>query len=302
MKKFIPVLLILLCIALLTGCSCDHQWTEATCTEASRCLRCDSVEAEALGHSWQDADCVTPRTCDRCGTAEGDALGHSWTEASCTAPSTCTRCAATDGDPLEHNWTGEATLYAAPVCSVCGTEGQPLPGYLAQNGLAPNTQPWTAAEYTTCTYVRPDLDTTGAFQTSAVEIFESDATHRAKRGYEWRRIEISVTFSDNNSGYYGTNVAWARADYYQDQELNPAGKQERFAVVYQGKEYRCLATYESTVSFFSDNSSICQITCYVQVPMGYDGVVLAFHHGSIDVTGMHLHQVEDPNMLLCRLA
>ncbi len=303
MKKIIPILLtLLLCAAVLTGCSCQHEWVEATCDAPKMCSKCNAVEGDALGHSWVDADCETPKRCSRCALTEGNALGHSWADASCTAPKTCMRCAATVGQPLDHIWTGEATLFEAPSCSVCGAEGEPLPGYFAQNGLVPNVVPRQDTDYITNTFVRPDLDTTGTFFASDLWIFEADDTHRAKKGYEWRAVDISITFRDNASGLYGTNVCCARADYYQDQALKQAQKQDRFSVTYNGKEYHCLATYENAGFYLTDDSNVFQMTCYVQVPVGYDGVVLAFHHGSIDINGMHLHEVEDETMLLLRMA
>lgn len=303
MKKGILILLsCLVCTALLAGCSCQHQWTDASCTEAKTCTKCGETEGEALGHSWQDAGCTTPKTCSRCALTEGAALGHSWEEATCTAPKTCSVCAATEGQPLAHSWEGEATLFAAPVCSVCGTEGEPLPGYFVQNGLTPNAFPGVTADYVTNTYVRPDLDTTGAFLASDLWIFESDKNHSAKTGYEWRCVNISITFSDNHSGLYGTNVTCARADYYQDQALKQADKPEYFTVNYNGKDYKCLIRYENTGFYFADDSNIFQMTCYAQVPVGYDGVVLAFYHSGIDIEGMHLQDVDDENLLLLRLA
>lgn len=32
------------------GCSCNHEWKEATCTEPKICEKCDKTEGEALGH------------------------------------------------------------------------------------------------------------------------------------------------------------------------------------------------------------------------------------------------------------
>lgn len=303
MKKSISILLtFLLCTALLAGCSCEHEWTDATCTDAKHCTKCEAVDGGALGHNWTDPDCVTPKTCSRCGLTEGSAPGHTWAEATCKNAKTCAVCAATEGQPLEHTWEGEATLYNAPSCSVCGTEGEPLPGYFALNGLAVNIWAQLPADYVTNTYVRPDLDTTGMFLSSEVLVFESDARHRAKAGYEWRSVDIKITFSDSNSSLYGTNVTCARADYYQDTVLKPADKQERFAVTYRDKEYKCTISYEDTGFYFTDDSSVFHMTCYAQVPAGYDGVVLAFHHSAVPVSGLHLHELEDENMLLVRLA
>lgn len=76
--------------------------------------------------------------------------------------------------------------------------------------------------------------------------------------------------------------------------LLPKTRQYIWAI-YQYMECIC-------VSGQPDNSNVFQMTCYAQVPAGYDGVVLAFCHGSIDIDGMHLHEVEDKKLLLCRLA
>lgn len=302
MKKSMLILLAcLICAALLTGCSCQHQWVEATCTNAKHCTKCDAVEGEALGHSWKEADCVTPRTCALCGLTDGEAAGHSWKDATCTEARSCTVCAATEGDPLGHTWEGETTLYTAPVCSVCAAEGEPLPGYFAQQGLSINIRPLLPAEYTSNTYVRPDLDTVGEFVSSPVLIFESDAKHRAKAGYEWRNVDITITFSDGNSGLYGSNVNCARVDYYQDIELKTAGKPERFTVNYNGEDYKCTISYEDAGFYFTEDSNVFQMRCYAQVPVGYDGVVLAFYHSGVSAEGLHLHEVEDENMLLIRL-
>lgn len=303
MKKCILMLLsILLCAGVLAGCSCHHEWTEATCTAPKTCSKCGAAEGDALGHSWKPADCVTAKTCSRCGLTEGSPLGHTWAEATCTAPKTCTVCSAMDGAPLEHTWDTEATLYTAPICSVCGTEGEPLPGYMAQHGLTPNVQPGQDTDYITGTYVRPDLDTTGILSASKVRIFPSDRTHRARSGYEWRCVDISILLGDNRFSMYGANVAYARANYYQDQKLKQPKKQEQFSISYNDREYWCVANYDDEGLLFDGRNYVYRLNFCVQVPVGYDGVVLAFHRGSADIDGMHLHALEDENMLLLRLA
>ena len=302
MKKSRLLLLSILAAALLAGCSCDHQWTAATCETPKTCTLCNLSEGDPLGHNWQDADCETPKTCSRCNLTEGNPLGHSWEEATCTTAKFCSICGLVEGQPLDHTWEGEATLYEGAICTVCGTEGDPLPGYLAQNNLFPNVFPREASAYLTNTYVRPDLETTGEFLSSTLLVFESDETHRAKQGYEWRSVDVTITFSDSNSNLFGTNVICTRADYYQDQVLKPIKNQETFKVTYHGKEYKCTAFYENSGFYYLNNSSVYQVSCYVQVPVGYDGVVLAFLYGDTEVKDAHLHDVADENTLLLRLA
>ena len=304
MRKRIPLLpTFLICTVLLSGCACQHEWEDASCLSPKTCGKCAVTEGEALGHSWKEADCITPKTCTRCGLTEGTALGHIWEEPTCTTAKRCSNCNATEGQPLGHSWEGEATLFTAPICSVCNAEGEKLPGYFDQQELVANLQPGQIADYITNTFVRPDLDTTVLLMVSQMQISEFDGIqHRYKKGYEWRRVDISILCDDNNSGLYGTNISFARADYYQDQELKQAKKQEHFTVTYNDKDYKCLALYENAGFYYDGTSNVFHATCYFQVPVGYDGVVLAFHHGSIAIDGMHLHEVEDENMILLRLA
>lgn len=101
MKKIIITMLIaVLCMTAFAGCSCEHEWSEATCTEPKTCSLCAETEGEPSGHSWTEATCSDPKTCESCKLTEGSALEHSWTEATEEAPKTCTLCGLTEGEPL----------------------------------------------------------------------------------------------------------------------------------------------------------------------------------------------------------
>lgn len=76
MKKLLNYAFFGLFLYLLSGCSCEHEWIEATCEEPKTCEKCGETEGEALGHSWIEATCTDPKTCEECGTIEGEALGH----------------------------------------------------------------------------------------------------------------------------------------------------------------------------------------------------------------------------------
>ena len=57
MKKL--ALLVLVCtLLLLSGCGCEHEWKEATCTAPKTCTLCQEVEGEALGHTWSNWNVV----------------------------------------------------------------------------------------------------------------------------------------------------------------------------------------------------------------------------------------------------
>lgn len=81
MKKYVALLTVmLLTVALLSGCCLSHEWQDATCETPKTCAKCQETEGEALGHKWVDATCETPKTCSVCSQTEGEALGHemSW--------------------------------------------------------------------------------------------------------------------------------------------------------------------------------------------------------------------------------
>lgn len=78
MKRRIALTLIAaMCIALLTGCSCSHEWVEADCVTAKTCSKCKETEGAALGHSWQEATREEPKTCMNCAETEGECLSLS---------------------------------------------------------------------------------------------------------------------------------------------------------------------------------------------------------------------------------
>lgn len=112
-KKHLCVVLsaatILLC---LSGCGCQHEWKDATCTEPKICTKCGEEEGAPLGHVTAGNACTGTDKCSICG-AVVPAAGHIWTDATCTQPKTCQRCGAVEGEPLGHSYVNGA-------CSRCG--------------------------------------------------------------------------------------------------------------------------------------------------------------------------------------
>lgn len=128
-KRLTLLCLSILFCAVLVGCQCEHQWTDATCTAPKRCSLCEETEGESLGHNWTNATCETPETCSRCKETRGNVPGHDWLDATCTEPKTCRVCKTTDGDSLGHtkgDWVvaQDATVYQAGIreqqCTTCG--------------------------------------------------------------------------------------------------------------------------------------------------------------------------------------
>lgn len=125
-KKLTVLLLALVCLAVLAGCGCEHEWAEADCVNPRHCTLCDKTEGEPLGHVWYAATCEAPKTCEVCGTTEGDPKGHSWVEATCEEAKNCSVCHLTEGEALGHTWL-EATTEAPKTCETCAvTEGEKI--------------------------------------------------------------------------------------------------------------------------------------------------------------------------------
>ncbi len=101
MKHFIPILLcLLLTAAVLAGCSCNHQWSQANCQAPKTCTLCNKTEGEIGTHQWILASCKAPKTCKICQITEGEPIDHNWKDATTEAPKTCADCGLTEGQKI----------------------------------------------------------------------------------------------------------------------------------------------------------------------------------------------------------
>lgn len=78
MKKKLCLMLALALMLVLSGCACEHEWTQADCLNPSVCTKCDEVQGEALGHNFSAATCAAAETCSRCGETQGEPLPHTY--------------------------------------------------------------------------------------------------------------------------------------------------------------------------------------------------------------------------------
>lgn len=89
-KKSYLVVMATVAMLSLTACgSCDHTFSNATCT--------------------------TPKTCTLCGATEGEVAEHTWVEATYSAPKTCSVCGATEGEKLEAFFSSRFDNYLAEL-------------------------------------------------------------------------------------------------------------------------------------------------------------------------------------------
>lgn len=58
MKKIVTLLLTLIISITFAGCTCKHEWSEATCTEPKICSLCGITEGTATGHNYVNGYCT----------------------------------------------------------------------------------------------------------------------------------------------------------------------------------------------------------------------------------------------------
>jgi len=212
----IALLLLLTLSLLLTGCSCKHEWKDATCEAPKTCTKCNITEGEALGHKWADATCETAKTCSVCSKTEGNALGHTWTDATCETAKTCSVCSKTEGSALGHTWT-DADCDTAKTCSACQkTEGEPL-GHTWVDATTEAPKTCSACQKTEGTKINTDP----RFKTEACKaligswqgILRMNGSETGIEGFTGV-LELAYTLNFGNDGSYKETLTIANKDAF----------------------------------------------------------------------------------------
>ena len=260
---------------MLMGCGHEHTWMEATCTVPKTCSECGETEGEALGHTWVDATCAEPKTCSVCGETEGETLGHAWVDATCAEAKHCSVCGETEGNALEHTLT-EANYQQAATCEVCGeTVGEPLQADFEKFGLVCDAE--QNIEYP----IEVPMDgyslQQGKIAFSDYEIFDSDGTHEALEGYEWRAITMTESFDEYEAAVYG-DVGFIPVptitDYYFDFVNTYNESTETLTLNYNGADYTDVKIDDEILQGDWDGDIfILRTRFFCRVPKGYDGLV-----------------------------
>ncbi len=234
-KKMVTGMLAVSLMFMMTGCCLSHGWQEATCTEPKTCSKCGETEGEALGHTWQDADCTEPKTCSVCQETEGEALGHTLSEATYWEAAVCSVCGETVGDVLTPAFeelgvkgqfmeVGQTYDYVTQIRTRQEYEDKLINDYKEAYGLEGDYANFTDMHMAALENDGFDWDAQITAQAAVTDyrVFDSDETHEAKDGYEWKTVEIQIEYDGLGDG--GWRVVYGWDDYYQkDEDLSPKG-------------------------------------------------------------------------------
>lgn len=181
----------------------------------------------------------------------------------------------------EHVWQ-DATYQQAKTCTECGeVEGEPLTAFFVENGYVPTLEVGPTYDYYTICNEKTDLPTVGKLTISEYTTISGDETFPELQGYEWRIVKYGFTYSDENAQGYGMRTRCAINDYYNGdmtgtmQENNPS-----LEVYYNGETYYCTYNAIRTRGEWEGDTYYVTFTLGVQVPIGYDGVVLTFYNAA----------------------
>lgn len=270
-----------------------------------------------ISHEWKDATCAEPKTCSVCGKTEGDTLEHTWVDATCSAPRTCSECGKTEGDALEHTLT-EANYQQASTCEICGeTVGEPLQADFEKYDLTKYLVELDKEyDYKTLSG-NPTYTTVGKVKFSNYRTFDSDETHPAKEGYEWKAVDITFSFGDENAFKYGMLLSPREEDYYDILKLDSTAQFDEagmlhFAVSWNGIDYtECYEIGESEGwEGWTDNTNpiyedweeinILKYRESVLVPAGYDGFIWGVINKAVE-SEQYVYEIDNTDSLFFRM-
>lgn len=280
MKKQLCMAGIIAVCFMLMGCGHEHTWAEATCTEPKTCSECSKTEGEALGHTWVEATCAKPKTCSICSETEGETLAHTWVDATCAEAKHCSVCGEIEGEPLEHTLT-EANYQQPAICEVCGeTVGEPLQADFEKYGLvcsAEQNTEYIFSELRDGENGNREIIGGGHFIFSDYEVFDSDDTHEALEGYEWRAITVTLSFNTVEANIFNNKEVLpipTVTDYYCDFANTYNESTDTYTMNYNGEDYTDVK-FDGDILQNDWNGDIYtfQGRLLCRVPKGYDGLV-----------------------------
>ena len=180
----------------------------------------------------------------------------------------------------EHQWA-PANYQQPEMCLLCGdTRGEALPAALA-DGAFTVMEEGAAYDYTTLCQEDRSLTTTGRATVSDYRVLDSDETHAARDGYEWRTLTLTVTYDDDNAWNYGMQNRVNDVDYYTGRPFpQDEAREGVFYADYLGKEWECQGSAQVLQGQWEGQVFTWAVQFEYQVPVGYDGVAVILYPSS----------------------
>ena len=206
-----------------------------------------------------------------------------------------------------HSWT-EATPYEPKTCTVCGaTEGEKLQPEFEKYGIECNLEVGKSYEYKTHCVQDETLQTKGTLTVKSFEIFDADATHAPKDGYEWRVVKMEVSVRDLNAYDKGFLYALASEDYYgivnRDKTYRKISDTEsEYTVRLDGEDKTVTELLSANLTGWNDfGVNTLRIEYAVHVPKGYDGAVFGLLYPTDRADGQLIFDTDTTSALLFRM-
>jgi len=170
---------------------------------------------------------------------------------------------ATESQAAPHEWK-EANYQEPKTCTECGaTEGEPIPPKFPALGFDLSE---IGATYTYKSCYEDKSDATSNATVKDVRVTSGDDYYEPKEGCEWIIATCIVEVAENPKVF---QIGIERTDFYS-YDLNT--KFPTATVNYYGADRKI----ESKTKMLQSTSTIMEFEIGYLVPIGYDGVILAF--------------------------
>ena len=187
-----------------------------------------------------------------------------------------------------HKWLGNTPNYQqAKTCEICGaTEGEPLK---ARNEGMEFAKADTVTDMNMILDGDADKTNTAKVWFDNYKVFDSDETHEAKDGYEWRAVDMHSAIGDDREFKdWACHESNCIGEYYEDNDWENGGK--NVTVNFNGEDYVCehvltVLNEEKDVTnpdykkfgWSGERTYTFEYNEAVLVPKGFDGIYVGFY-------------------------
>lgn len=178
----------------------------------------------------------------------------------------------------EHEFT-EANYQTPATCTICGvTDGEVLTPDFVNYGIEAYVEPGVTYNYKTICMDNSDAYTIGKATVSHA-IVPDDEEHEAREGYEWHKVDFNVLFDDENTKTYGVSVNFLCENYYNIKNHDDSADHSDpdisvYTANVNGEDMPVYLRQGGGFTQNDDYSATFNFTMEVQIPVGYDGIVV----------------------------